>query len=278
MRIWKTWKIPSEKTLFNPMECKNCNLSLHENDNYCNDCGAKVIRNRLTFKNLWEEFIEKFLNVDNTFLKTFTHLLTKPEVVIVGFIDGVRRKYMNPVNYIAIALTLTGILIFFMKKTFPEGIDFNQFGAQVYTAETSKKLTDFIFAFYSLISLLFIPVFAVSAFLSFNKKKFVFTEHIISFIYIQAQYSLFTFPITLLVLFLAPERYMQFSLFFILVMLLYALYVMKRMSGLKRGDFLLNSIIFIMLFSVGYFAISIFQFILLFLTGTLTLQDFVPQA
>lgn len=259
------------------MECKNCNLSLHENDNYCNACGAKVIRNRLTFKNLWEEFIEKFLNVDNTFLKTFTHLLTKPEAVIVGFIDGVRRKYMNPVNYLAIALTLSGILIFFMKKTFPEGIDFNQFGTQAYTAEASKKLTDFIFTFYSLISLLFIPVFAGSAYITFNKKKFVFTEHIISFLYIQAQYSLCTFPVTLLILFLAPERYMQFSLFFILVMLLYALYVMKRVSGLKKGDFILNSIIFIILFSIGYFAISILQAILLFLTGILSIQDFIPK-
>lgn len=260
------------------MKCKNCSLSLRENDNFCNACGAKVIRNRLTFKNLWEEFTEKFLNLDNTFLKTFLHLFTQPETVIVGFINGVRRKYMNPVNYIAIALTLTGILIFFMKKTFPEGIDFNQFGTQVYKAEVSKKLTDFIFAFYSLISLLFIPVFAVSAYLSFNNKKFVFTEHIISFIYIQAQYSLFTFPVTLLIFFLAPERYMQLSLFFILVMLWYALYVMKRVSGLKKGDFILKSIIFIMCFGFGYMAISILQAILLFATGILTIQDFIPQA
>ncbi len=259
------------------MECKNCTISLNENDNYCNNCGAKVIRNRLTLRNLWADWVETFLNVDNTLLKTFLHLFTQPQVVIEGYIGGVRKKYMNPVSYIAISLTLSGILIFFMKKTFPEGIDFNQFGAQVYTAETSKKLTDFIFTFYSLISLLFIPVFAVAAYLSFNKKKFVFTEHIISFIYIQAQYSLFTFPFTLLILFLAPERYMQFSFFFILMMLLYALYVMKRVSGLKKGDFILNSIIFIMLFSIGYFAISILQAILLFLTGILSIQDFIPK-
>ena len=32
------------------MICKNCNTSLSADSGFCNSCGAKVIRNRLTLK------------------------------------------------------------------------------------------------------------------------------------------------------------------------------------------------------------------------------------
>ena len=88
------------------MNCKNCNLLISDKDNFCNSCGAKVIRNRLTIKSLFEDFSEQFLNYDNKFLQTFLHLFTKPEVVIDGYINGTRKKYVNVISYFAIALTL----------------------------------------------------------------------------------------------------------------------------------------------------------------------------
>lgn len=82
------------------MDCKNCNNSLPIACSYCPDCGAKVIRNRLTLKNLWSDVTERFFNLDNTILKTFLHLCTTPDVVIQGYISGVRKKYMNPIGYL----------------------------------------------------------------------------------------------------------------------------------------------------------------------------------
>lgn len=64
------------------MDCKNCNTSLVEIQNFCSDCGAKVIRNRLTIRNLFEHFSATFLNYDNKFLQTFIGLFTKPEEII----------------------------------------------------------------------------------------------------------------------------------------------------------------------------------------------------
>jgi hypothetical protein len=257
------------------MACKNCLKPLDKEHNYCASCGAKVIHNRLTFQNLWSDWVETFLNVDNTLLKTFLHLFTQPEVVIEGYIAGVRKRYMNPVSYMAIALTLTGIMVFFMKRTFPDGIDFNQFGQQVYTAAASKKLTDLIFTFYSLISLFFLPILAGSALLVFSQKKYLFTEYIICFIYVQAQFSLFTFPVIILILFVAPERYMNFSFFSLLLMIGYALYVMKRISNLKIGAFLFRSFVFLLLFGFAYLLFGILQAILVFLTGVLSIEDFI---
>ena len=66
------------------MSCKNCGLALTEETNFCNSCGAKVIRNRLTLKNLLQHAVEEFLSIDNKFLITITHLFTRPEAVIDG--------------------------------------------------------------------------------------------------------------------------------------------------------------------------------------------------
>jgi len=57
------------------MNCKNCNITLTNEDNFCNNCGAKIIRNRITIRNLFETFSEQFLNYDNKFLQTFIGFL-----------------------------------------------------------------------------------------------------------------------------------------------------------------------------------------------------------
>jgi predicted amidophosphoribosyltransferase len=57
------------------MNCKNCGTALTSENNFCNSCGAKVIHNQLTLKNVFEDFSEQFLNYDNKFLQTFIALI-----------------------------------------------------------------------------------------------------------------------------------------------------------------------------------------------------------
>ena len=105
--------------------CKNCNTQLLSKNDFCPSCGGKVIRNRLTLKALFSNFSEQFLNYDNKFLKTFLHLFSKPEEVIDGYINGTRKKYVNVVSYFAIAITLSGLLMFVLNKFFPGLLDFS---------------------------------------------------------------------------------------------------------------------------------------------------------
>ena len=99
------------------MTCKNCDTRLRTDFLYCPACGGKVIRNRITIKNLWTDVLERYFNLDNTFVNTFVHLFSKPEVVIEGYLQGLRRKYLNPISYLGIALTLSGVQIFLMSKS-----------------------------------------------------------------------------------------------------------------------------------------------------------------
>ncbi|QWX82847.1 DUF3667 domain-containing protein [Cellulophaga sp. HaHaR_3_176] len=259
------------------MECKNCNLTLEDNHNFCTDCGAKVIRNRITTNNLWYDFTEQFFNLDNTFLLTFKHLFTKPETVIGGYIDGVRKKYMNPISYLTVALTLTGLMVFFLKRTFPEGIDFDIFKTGIYSPETSKKMTDFLFAFYSILYILYIPILAACGWLSFKNKNYYYSEFIVSFIYSQAQLSFISVFTTLLTISIAPSLYTLLSMLSLLIMISYSLYVMKRISDQKKGEFLPSALIFLVMFGFGFFILSILQFILMYMYGVISFEAFIPK-
>ena len=178
------------------MNCKNCNHPLSEADDYCSSCGAKVIRNRLTMRNLLAHFSEQFLSYDNKFLQTFKALFTKPEEVIACYIEGTRKKYVNVVSYFAIAVTLSGIFFFFVFKFFPEAMDTSQtFAVGEQTPETieqSKKVNQTIFEYQSLIFFLFIPILAFMSRLVFlRNKKYNYTEHIVINLYAYAHLSIF---------------------------------------------------------------------------------------
>ncbi|WP_281542620.1 DUF3667 domain-containing protein [Maribacter aestuarii] len=121
------------------MECKNCSNQLRTDYSFCPDCGAKVIRNRLTVKNLWYDATERFFNVDNTFLITFKHLFTKPDEVIAGYINGVRKKYLNPISYFTIAITMGGLFVYLMSEFFPDALSYQFQNVDVNNLNDSEK-------------------------------------------------------------------------------------------------------------------------------------------
>lgn len=255
------------------MECKTCKNNLRSDFSYCPQCGGKVIRNRLTLKNIWDDLKFQVLDIDNTLFKTFRHLFTKPEVVIESFISGARKKYMNPVSYIAVAITLTGILLFFIKRAFPEGIDFDIMNTGVYDAEANKRMTNFLLNFYNILFILQIPILALTGLITFSEKKYLFSEHLVSFMYSQAQYSILSIPISIAVVILAPQYYMNLSLFMVAFMLGYNLYVLKKLHRVKKGDFWLKAFVFIMLFGVGYMGLSLIQFIWMLASGVISFDS-----
>jgi hypothetical protein len=252
------------------MDCKTCENSLRSDFSYCPSCGGKIIRNRLTIKNIWQDIVYQVFDFDNTLFKTFRHLFTKPEVVIDSFISGARKKYMNPISYIAIAITLTGILVFFIRRAFPEGIDFDIMNTGVYNAETNKALTDFMLTFYNILFILQVPILSLAGLLAFNEKKYLFSEHLVSFMYTQAQYSLISIPISSLIVVFIPQLYMYSSISMLVIMLSYNIYVLKRLHAVKKGEFLLKGFVFIVLFGVGYMFLSVLQFVWMFATGVIS--------
>jgi hypothetical protein len=257
------------------MNCKNCHTELSEHDDYCRNCGARVIRNRLTFRNLFEHISETFFNYDNKLLRTFLDLLTKPDVVIDGYVKGIRKRYVNPISYLGIALTLSGVIFFLMKKVnfeievdvFNQGID-----------EASKnKIGEMTSEYSSFFYLSYIPILVVSSWLILKVKKYNFTERTVAFTYAMAEFSLFTFLPSIIVMLVWPNLYMHFSFFSIFMLATYLFWLLYKLSGTRGIEFIAQIMIFFFLFGSLFFGFYLVITIIGFLTGELNIQDFVPK-
>ncbi len=76
--------------------CLNCKQKISESDNFCTKCGQVNDRNPLSLKQYFSEYLSGFFSFDNRFLKTVIPLLFKPGKVTREYVEGKRRKYVNP--------------------------------------------------------------------------------------------------------------------------------------------------------------------------------------
>ncbi|RNC89407.1 MAG: DUF3667 domain-containing protein [Allomuricauda sp.] len=258
------------------MQCKNCDNNLRTDFSFCPACGAKVVRKRITLKNLFYDVVERYLNVDNTFLKTVFHMISKPQYVADGYISGVRRKYLNPISYIAIALFLSGISVLIMRKYAWDKIDFSVLAGQA-NGEGMRKTLEFTMDYNNLIYLLYVPVIAIGGIALFNKKNYNISEHIIIGLYILATFSLISSIIAIAWLIIHPENYFNSSYYVIAAMLFYSLYVYIKISPFDRSATIFRSLGYMLLFFFGFLGVGIVINILLLVFGVVEFQDFLPK-
>lgn len=248
------------------MNCKNCNLPLRTDYSFCSNCGAKIIRNRLTLKNLWYDLTERYFNVDNTFLKTLRHLFSKPEVVIGGYVDGIRKKYLNPISYYAIAITLSGLLFFLLKEFFSDQMNMDWMMPEA-AENPNEEIFDNTAKFQTVISLASIPVYALFSKLMFLKNKsYNYTEHIIINIYLFAQFTIATFPVILIAL-VFGANYLVLTYSALLFQVFYVAYVLKRIFKLTWKKTIWKTIVFLALLFFLFIVLIIISIIVMIIFG-----------
>lgn len=257
------------------MQCKNCGNSLRTDYSYCPNCGAKVIRNRITIKNLWFDVVERYFNVDNSLLRTLKDMILGPELVCKGYISGIRKKYLNPISLLAISLTLSGIILFLMKNVAWDTIDFSTMPFS--EGVESEKIMAITMEYSSLLFLFYIPLLAICGFLLFNKENYNLSEHVIIAMYALATFSIITFPYSLMTLLVVPQTYLDFSLYYSLIMVIYCLYVSYRNSSSGVIQLIWRAPIYTILFLFGFMGVSLLFNIVLLLTGVLSPEDMLPK-
>ena len=256
--------------------CKNCAELFDENNSYCGKCGAKIIRNRLTISNLFSHLIENFLNYDNAFLKTSVHLITQPEQVINGYVDGLRKRYSSPISYFAISLTVSGLFIVFVQKYFPDIFDFSEIYEAKGTQEMTRTVTNFLMEYNTLFYFFLIPALALMSRLVFLKNGFNYTEHVVIYLYTMSLLAIFSSFISFFVVLINPDFYLTWGLIFQLLMILYHCYLLKRVFELSLMGIILKTLLFFGIFLVLYIGLSIIAGILLFVFGGFDPADFTP--
>ena len=249
------------------MACKNCHTSLSVESDFCNICGGKVIRNRLTVKNLFQHFSETFFNYDNKLLQTFINLFKKPEDVIGSYINGTRKKYVNVISYFAIAISVSGLYLLILNKFFPETIDFSIFAAPG-QEEFNKNNVSFVQEYMSLFMMLYVPLYALMARMTFvGIKKFNFTELLVVFLYLQAQMSIVTAIASVIFSSIGINQGIM-SIIFIPLMILYSAFCLKRLYNLNFQHIFLRTLWFLVILVITFFVIGIIISIIMYSNGS----------
>jgi len=252
------------------MNCKNCKTIFEESDDYCRRCGGKVIRNRLTIKSLFHHISETYFNYDNKLLRTYLTLFSEPEEVIVGYINGTRKKYVDVIGYFALAITLSGLQLFFLSK-----LDMDMPGYYDTTTEIGKRQEAFTKAIYTftteyqaLVLMLYIPFYALFAKLVFRKyKKFNYTELLVVFLYCQAHLSI-TSAVLIPVLSISDSMSLGLLSTLILpIQLIYFIYALKRVYGLTARQMFFRTLVFLLWMLLLFIILSIASAVIMIKSG-----------
>ncbi|MEJ2113367.1 MAG: DUF3667 domain-containing protein [Flavobacteriaceae bacterium] len=258
------------------MRCKNCQTKFLIESDFCYNCGAKVIRSRLTIKNLFEYFSETFLNYDNKFLQTIFCLFKNPENVIVSYVNGVRKKYVNPISFFAISLTISGLYLFIIQRYFPDAMDFSQLYTDENTQKISSTISQNVLDYHSLFYFALIPVMALISWIVFFNKKFNFTEHVVIYLYTMSLGSMVTSIVSLIILFIKPDVFFIVSISSNILLVLYHCYLLKKVFELSMLQIALKTILFSIIFFFLYFAFSILMVLAIIVFTDMSIQDLAP--
>jgi len=248
------------------MNCKNCNHPLKENQKYCDNCGAKVIQNRLTPKVLAHQVNQQFLSIDNKLLRTFMDLLKKPELVIGGYINGTRKKYIDVLQYFAISLTLAGFQAFLLLTFFKEQLVFsNEIITTMQNAPGNENnpfkdlnFNDFM-QYQGVIYILTLPFSIVSSWLAYylvGDRRLNFTEHAVLNIYYNSQLIIATSILSIIMMF-SGMNYLIISTIITLPMFLYLGYILKRIFKDPFWDTFAKWMLTLVIYSIFYFTVMI---------------------
>jgi hypothetical protein len=253
------------------MKCANCDNSLRSDFSFCPTCGGKVIRNRLTLKNVWEDISYQVFNLDNTFLKTFRHLFSQPQSVIESYNSGVRKRYMNPISYFAIGVTISGIMFYILQDIY--GVKLTETS---FANENTPKM-DFVFDYQGILSYLIMPFYALMTWVLFlDKKALNYTEHLVANAYIVGQVTFVQFLICIPLFGFFDVSYEPVNGLILLFMVAYQFYALKKIHQINFFESLIRALAYFIMLIVLMMGIGIFIAIIGFITGAIKPEDFLP--
>ncbi len=248
-----------------------------------------MVLERITFKKLFIEFFIMNFGVDSRFFLTIRKMVTHPEEVIKEYLDGVRRKYVNPFAFLAIGAGLSLIIFNYYSEEYKmiqnsmntEQIDemkrvaeqdlstlknisekeLNNLKQQQLTAKTTlhflENYVNFILHNFNLVAFLFLPFYSFISKWTYRKPH-NYGEHIVINAYLQGTTMYFSVIAFFLAMYTSPKIFATS----ILVYIVYCLFAFSRLYKHSFGKALLKLLRFILVFVIIIILILIMVFIL----------------
>ncbi|MEO1652721.1 MAG: DUF3667 domain-containing protein, partial [Bacteroidota bacterium] len=244
-------------------ECKNCAHELNEEDAYCPACGAKVIKKRLTFRDLIMEVINNAFGYDSRYFRTLRLLITHPEKPLRDYVQGVRKRHINPFTFFAVG---AGLALIVFNQFHDEYIEMTTSQSQIKISESvpedkdkpaeakeddemSAKINyaiqENMLKYFNLVSFLLLPFYGFIAMKVFGK-PYNFGEHVAINAYIQGFSFLMTICLFLISLLTNPLVY----LFGIVGTMIYYSYAYGRLYQYSIWQVILKFLRFLLVMSL----------------------------
>jgi hypothetical protein len=101
-----------------PSACANCGATL--TGDWCSSCGQNLRGNeRLATKAIVGHLIEVITDYESATVRTFCDLWRRPGEVCKDYVEGRRKRYMNPVAYYLLSATVTVLLSAGLQRIWP---------------------------------------------------------------------------------------------------------------------------------------------------------------
>jgi hypothetical protein len=252
------------------MNCKNCFDELKVDSQFCGNCGGKIVLDRISFKQLLLEVFINAVGFDSKFFITLKEMVRKPDVVISDYLNGVRKRYMNPFAFLAVGAALSLIIFNYYADDFiainsavnaeqineykkmasieiPDNLsekETKKLESQKNIAQIQVKYTEgmmqFMLRYYNLMAFAFLLIYATLSKWTFLKPH-NFGEHIIINAYIYGLTNYLSIVLFLIAVIVHPSIYM----FSMLGYMLYYMFCFGKFYNLSLGKNILKLLRFL---------------------------------
>lgn len=192
--------------------CKNCFFILSDEQNFCSNCGQKTAVHRLSLHEIGHDVVHYFSHTDSGIFYVIKELVTAPGKLALAYIEGARKRIINPVTLLLICGTIMYFGMNLMKLDVamgevlakPESFQFptekaKQKYIRIYS--NTKKVYQFMNQYTKLLLLVFAPIIAFLYWLFFKKAVFNYAEHLVAYMFFSSMSGLISTTLLLIIVF-----------------------------------------------------------------------------
>lgn len=175
--------------------CLNCGTPLIAGQHFCAQCGQKAETHRISLHEITHDAVHYFTHADKGIFHLLKALTKYPGKVAREYIDGRRKTYFKPLNFL---LIVAGIVVFMtsaLHKEYPQpsnrpaqtqgSVTYDPARIEQYKQMgiRAAKAGKFTAKYSNIINMLATPIFAGFFWLFYTRGRFNYLEHLVANMY-----------------------------------------------------------------------------------------------
>lgn len=155
---------------------------------FCPTCGNAIRTERLTVKGVVAEAWRQVVEFDGPVIRTMIHSVCKPHVIAQAYIDGDRKRYVNPAKFMLVSSAFVIVLLQWWGVVHEPPPLSNP--GPTPTGVLIQRGLIYQSQYANLFNMLAVPVLALGLWLLFPRRQLNFAEHLVGALFINGAMSI----------------------------------------------------------------------------------------